>query len=91
VRLLEYESKEILKKYRIPTPKGKLLSPADPIDIDHPVVLKGQIPIVGRGKAGGVLDSAKSEEANAHLKALFSKRLSGYRVKKVLVVDREQT
>jgi succinyl-CoA synthetase beta subunit/citryl-CoA synthetase large subunit len=88
VRLLEYESKEILRKYQIPTPKGKLLSPADPIDMDPPVVLKGQIPIGGRGKAGGVLDASTIEEANAHLKALFSKRLKGYGVKKVLVEDR---
>jgi succinyl-CoA synthetase beta subunit len=90
VRLLEYESKEILRKYLIPTPDGKLFSPKDQIDMDRPVVLKAQIPIGGRGKAGGILDSFTSGEANARMKALFSRRLRGYRVKKVLVEDRVQ-
>jgi hypothetical protein len=49
MRLLEYESKKILRKYQIPTPNGKLYSPTDLVDIVRPVVLKAQIPIGGRG------------------------------------------
>jgi len=88
LRLLEFESKKILRKYQIPTPDGKVFSPTDQIDIDRPVVLKAQIPIGGRGKAGGVLDSFTSEEANSCITNLFSTLIRGYNVKKVLVEDR---
>jgi succinyl-CoA synthetase beta subunit len=90
MRLLEFESKEILRKYKIPTPAGKLYSPKDRIDIDRAVVLKAQVPIGGRGKAGGVLDSSTSEEANNRIKDLFSTRIRGHKVKKVLVEDKVQ-
>jgi succinyl-CoA synthetase beta subunit len=90
VRLLEYESKEILRKHQISTPDGKLLTPKDQIDVDRPVVLKAQIPSGGRGKAGGVLESVTSDQANSQIKALFSRRLRGYRVNKVLVENRVQ-
>ena len=55
MRLLEYESKEILRKYQIPTPAAKVISKGDSFDIQKPVVLKSQIPIGGRGKSGGIL------------------------------------
>lgn len=94
VRLLEYESKEILAKYQIVTPVGKPVFSADDIDVDKPVVVKAQIPISGRGKAGGILAAATLEEAKSNVEYLLSTEISGYTAKQVLVeekiaVDRE--
>ena len=45
MRLLEYESKEILNNYGIPTPSGVVISPSDSFQIERPVVLKPEIPV----------------------------------------------
>ena len=82
MRLLEYESKEILMKYKIPTPPGQLISSAEEIKIDGPVMLKAQIPSGGRGKAGGILEVSSQEETKLELEKLFSTQMKGYRPKK---------
>jgi len=53
MKLLEYEAKQLLAEAQIPIPKGSIVS--DPLDLMLPVVLKSQVPIGGRGKAGGIL------------------------------------
>ena len=52
MRLLEYESKEILKKHGISVPPAQLISSSGDLHFDAPSVLKVQIPLGGRGKAG---------------------------------------
>jgi succinyl-CoA synthetase beta subunit len=56
MRLLEYESKEILKKYQISTPTGFVVLKADSFDIQGPAMLKAQVPVGGRGKSGGIVE-----------------------------------
>lgn len=87
MRLIEYESKALLKGYNIPTPAGKLLRPGEEITIDRPSVLKAQIPAGGRGKSGGIAFVSNSEESGKELSRLFSTPLRGYRVDSILVED----
>jgi len=56
MRLLEYESKDILSAKGIPIPAGILVSSLDDISLPPPAVIKAQIPIGGRQKAGGFLE-----------------------------------
>jgi len=88
VRLLEFESKAIIKKYRIPTPSGILISPTDPFEIRDPVILKPQIPIGGRGKAGAILEASARPEAVAKIASLFSTEIGGYKAKKILLEEK---
>ena len=88
MRLLEFESKEILKKYRILTPSGILISPSDPLEINKPVVLKPQIPIGGRGKLGAILEASSSQEAGAKIASLFSTEINGYKAKNILIEEK---
>lgn len=88
MRLLEYEAKEILRKYQIPTPLGAVISTAERINIDKPVVLKAQIPLGGRGKAGGILEASTGEEAQEKINRLLSTEVRGYRAKKILLEER---
>jgi len=88
MRLLEYESKEILKAYGIPLPNGKVVSSAEGIQIHGPVMLKAQIPIGGRGKAGGVSEAASEAEARAEASHLLSTPLRGYKPKKILMEEK---
>ena len=68
MRLFEFEAKNILKKYAIPVPRGDVASnPAEAEaiarEIGKPVVLKSQILVSGRGKAGGIIFADDTAEA----------------------------
>ncbi len=60
MRLFEFEAKNILKECGIPVPRGKVAYDADEAEaiareIDKAVVLKSQIMVASRGKAGGIV------------------------------------
>jgi succinyl-CoA synthetase beta subunit len=59
MKLLEFEAKKVLREYGIPVPRGRVAVTPDEVElvareIGGPVVLKAQIPVSGRGKAGGI-------------------------------------
>jgi len=75
-------------KYKISTPPGQLVSSAEEIKIHGPVMLKVQIPLGGRGKAGGILEVSSQGETKAKLEKLLSTQMKGYRPKKILVEEK---
>lgn len=89
MRLLEHESKRILEKYRISLPAGRLVGPGEPLTIDGPVMLKAQIPVGGRGKAGGILEAADAEEARQKVSRLLQSNLRGYIPKSVYLEEKK--
>ena len=89
MRLLEHESKRILEKYRISLPVGRLVGQGEPLTIDGPVMLKAQIPIGGRGKAGGVLEATQAEEARQKVAHLLKSNLRGYIPKAVYMEEKK--
>jgi succinyl-CoA synthetase beta subunit/citryl-CoA synthetase large subunit len=90
MRLLEHESKEILRTYQIITPAGWVISKGDFVDIKGPVVLKSQVPTGGRGKCGGILVASTNDDAATHIEHLFSTSLKGYKAKKILIEEKIQ-
>jgi len=88
MRLLEYESKEILAKKGIPTPAGIIISSPGPISLPPPVLIKAQIPVGGRQKAGGVVGALDQKEAESKVEQMLSSTVRGYRVNKVLVEEK---
>lgn len=88
MRLLEYESKEILAKSGIPTPAGIVVSSPGPVSLPAPVVIKAQIPLGGRQKAGGVVEALDQKEVEYKVEQMLSSTVRGYRVNKVLVEER---
>ena len=89
MRLLEHESKRILEKYRIALPVGRLVGQGEPLTIDGPVMLKAQIPIGGRGKAGGILEATQSEEARQKVSHLLQSNIRGYIPKSVYMEEKK--
>ncbi len=92
MKLLEYEAKRIFSGYGIPVPKGVLIRAPEEItahlpEIGDSVVLKAQVDVGGRGKAGGVLmaDDATAEET---ARELFSREIKGVPVREILVEER---
>jgi len=93
LRLLEYKAKAIFSRYGIPVPRGKVASsPAGArrvAELLHkPVVIKAQVAVAGRRKAGGINFASTPDEAEAAAASLIGRKLKGFKVRRVLVEER---
>jgi succinyl-CoA synthetase beta subunit len=91
MRLSEHEAKEILKAYGIPVPGGVVIRSPGELEshlggFADQIVLKAQVPVGGRGKAGGIIIT-KSDEAARAASALFGKEIKGFPVKEILAEE----
>ncbi len=90
MKLHEYQSKFRFAEYGIPIPHGKVATTSTEAfaianDIGCPVVIKAQVLVGGRGKAGGVKLARTTEEAEQHAASILGMNIKGLTVKKVLV------
>ena len=90
MKLLEYSSKEVLKKYGIPVKRGKLVRSVDEAlevykDLGPHVAVKAQVPVGGRGKAGGIRLAKSESELKEVTSSILGMEIKGIKVKKVLV------
>jgi succinyl-CoA synthetase beta subunit len=93
LKLLEYEAKEYFRRHGIPTPQGKMVTtPREARDyaaeLGKPVVIKAQLPVGGRGKAGGVRFADTPEEAAEAADALLGMKIKGLTVEKLYVEEK---
>jgi len=83
--LLEYQGKQLFARHEIPVPSG---IPARTVDealaaaekIGYPCVVKAQVKIGGRGKAGGVKLAANADEVREHSEAILGMDIKGFTV-----------
>ena len=92
MKLREYEAKKVLREYGIPVPAGFLLTSAGDLarhldELGDAFVLKAQVDVGGRGKAGGIL-MADKKTGTATAGELFKKEIKGLPVKEVLAEQR---
>jgi succinyl-CoA synthetase beta subunit len=92
VKLLEYEAKRIVREYGIPVPRGDVATTALEaeslaVDIGSPVVLKAQIAVSGRGKAGGILFADSPDQARAVAQNLLGSTIKESLVSSLLVEE----
>src|SRR3954467_169785 len=88
--LLEYQGKQLFARHGVPVPEGK---PATSIDealaaadeIGYPCVVKAQVLIGGRGKAGGIKGVSDHYEARAAAQAILGMDIRGHTVHEVWV------
>ncbi len=90
MKLHEYQSKRIFAQYGIPIPRGEVATtPTEAREIaarlGTRVVVKSQVLVGGRGKAGGVKLAATPDEAEAVADQILGMNIKGLTVKKVLV------
>lgn len=86
MKLLEYEAKAILKSYAIPTPKSLIIDNPNEF-LSTPVVLKSQVPVGGRGKAGGIKIVKQGEHTADVAQKIFSLSIDGYKPKTILAEE----
>jgi succinyl-CoA synthetase beta subunit len=92
MKLLEYEAKEIFANYGIPVPEGVVIQEPEEIAIHLPtlpdgLVVKAQVDVGGRGKAGGILMAEKASAAET-AERLFATPIKGVVAKKILIEER---
>ena len=90
MKLHEYQSKTIFAKYGIPIPKGRVAATAEEAkqiaeELGGRAVIKAQVLVVGRGKAGGVKVAKNTDEAAEFASQILAMSIKGLRVRKVLV------
>ena len=93
MKLFEYEAKQIAQEYGLPVPKGFVAStPQEAKDafskLNQPSMVKAQVLVAGRGKAGGIKPASSSDEAAQVAQSLLSMSIKGEKVAKVLVEQR---
>ncbi|MFQ5614212.1 MAG: ADP-forming succinate--CoA ligase subunit beta [Anaerolineae bacterium] len=90
MKLHEYQSKRIFARYGVPIPKGEVAdTPEGAREIAKrlhgPVVIKSQVLVGGRGKAGGIKLAKNSDEAETLATQILGMNIKGLTVDKVLV------
>ena len=95
MKLQEYRSKEILARHGVPVSDGETAASPDAARaaaerIGGPVVVKAQVLVGGRGKAGGVKLAANPDEAAARAEEIIGLQIKGVTVRTVLVAPAAQ-
>lgn len=83
--LLEHQGKQLFAKHGVPVPKGRHAATVEEAvtaaeAIGFPVVVKAQVLIGGRGKAGGIKLAKDADEARQHAEAILGMDIKGHTV-----------
>jgi succinyl-CoA synthetase beta subunit len=88
--LLEYQGKQLFARHGVPVPSGtpattveEAVAAAD--EIGYPCVVKAQVQVGGRGKAGGIKVANDRTEAEAHASAILGMDIKGHTVHEVWI------
>jgi len=95
MKLPEYKAKEVLEKYGIPTMNGIVIDNSEGItekiargNLAYPVVVKAQVPIGGRGKAGGIQFAYTPDEAGELCQKMLYMEIRGLTANELMIVEK---
>jgi succinyl-CoA synthetase beta subunit len=93
LKLHEHQAKKIFAEYDIPVPKGEIATtPSQAREIaaklKKAVVVKAQILVAGRGRAGGILFADTSKEAELCARKLLGAKIKGITVSSLLIEEK---
>ncbi len=88
--LLEYQGKQLFARHGLKVSDGKAVTTIEDAvaaanEIGYPVVVKAQVLIGGRGKAGGVKLAANAQEATEHASNILGMDIHGHMVRKLWI------
>ena len=94
MKLYEFEAKGILARYGVETPRGVVIARGDDVrgkiessGLKPPLVVKSQVLVAGRGKAGGIRFAKSLEEAVSLTELLFDFPIKGLKPRYILVEE----
>src|SRR5215218_531259 len=90
--LLEYQGKQLFARHGVPDPAGKNAHTVDEAvaagdDVGYPCVVKAQVQIGGRGKAGGIKIAKDRDELQRHAAAIVGMDIRGFTVHEVWIEE----
>src|SRR5437763_10780141 len=93
VKIHEYQAKDILARYGVPVQPGRIAQTPEEAEaiarqLGGPVVIKAQVYVGGRGKAGGIQFGETPEQARAAASRVLGMEIKGLTVAKVLVTPK---
>ncbi|MBE2268765.1 MAG: ADP-forming succinate--CoA ligase subunit beta [Anaerolinea sp.] len=88
--LFEYQGKLYFARFNIPVPSGEVANTVDEAvgaadRIGYPVVIKAQVQVGGRGKAGGIKLANNADEARFHASNILGMDIKGHVVRRLWV------
>src|SRR5437868_2412217 len=88
--LLEYQGKQLFAKHGVPVPEGRPAASVEEAveaaeELGYPVVVKAQVLIGGRGKAGGIKLAKDRTEVEEHANAILGMDIRGLTVHELYV------
>ncbi len=92
MKIHEYQAKQLFSQYAIPVTKERVCHTTEEVmaaaqDLGFPVVVKAQVLVGGRGKAGGVKLARNHNELKEAADKILGMDIKGYPVEKVLVAE----
>ncbi len=92
MKIHEYQARDLFRKYGIPVPDGVVCHSVDEVkkkvtDDDKLRVVKAQVHVGGRGKAGGVKLAHSKAEVIEHAEQILGMDIKGLTVEKILIAD----
>ena len=91
MNLFEYQGKDLYKKYSITTPKSIFIKSISDLTENHglsfPLVVKAQVQVGGRGKAGGIRVAKNHQELEEHIDAILGMDIKGHKVESLLIEE----
>lgn len=91
MRLYEHEAKRVFQERGIPVPRQfgliRSLEELARQKLEFPLMLKAQVLVGGRGKAGGIKRAGNLREAKEQAEAIFRLRINGYPVEAILLEE----
>ena len=89
--LFEYQGKDLYKKYSITTPKSIFIKSISDLTENHglsfPLVVKAQVQVGGRGKAGGIKVAKNHQELEENIDAILGMDIKGHKVESLLIEE----
>jgi succinyl-CoA synthetase beta subunit len=88
--LFEYQGKQLFARYGIPVSPGEAVDTVDDAvgaadRVGYPVVVKAQVQVGGRGKAGGIKLASSADEVRTHAGAILGMDIKGHVVRRLWI------
>ncbi len=88
--LFEYQGKQLLARFGVPVSPGEAVDTVDDAvaaaeRLGYPVVVKAQVQVGGRGKAGGIKLANSGDEARKHASDILGMDIKGHVVRRLWI------
>jgi succinyl-CoA synthetase beta subunit len=92
VDLLEYQGKQLFARHGIAVPEGRAADTVEDAvagaeELGYPCVIKAQVQIGGRGKAGGIKVAQNADETRTHAESILSMDIRGLTVRQLWIEE----